>query len=374
VKDNETKFPLSFSLSVYIIGLFGFTAFLYIAADILIPLVFSFIIAIVLSPLVNFLVRVKLNRIIAILLVLLLAIGLILAFGALLFSQMVRLSDSWPELIIKLTGLLKSTVNWSAEYFNIDSQSIYIWIDNMKDDFINSSSGEIGKTLMTIGTGIVMFFLIPVYVFLILLYQPLLLEFIHKLSGTGNIKKVSQIVLETKVVIQQYLIGLMIEFVIVATLYTVTLFALGIEYAFLLGVVGALLNLIPYIGGVVGVGLPMIVALVTKSTAWYAIYILIIFYIIQLIDNNYIVPKIVASKVKLNAFISIIAILAGNALWGISGMFLSIPLLAVVKLILDKIEPLKPWGFLLGDTMPPIIKVKPIFIKLTKKKKSNDSN
>jgi predicted PurR-regulated permease PerM len=82
------------------------------------------------------------------------------------------------------------------------------------------------------------------------------------------------------------------------------------------------------------------------------------YYFIQLIDNHFIVPKIVASKVKINALFAIIVVLAGNALWGIPGMFLSIPLLAIVKLIFDHIEPLKPWGFLLGDTMPPMLKIK----------------
>ena len=148
-----------------------------------------------------------------------------------------------------------------------------------------------------------------------------------------------------------------------AVLNTTALLILGIPYAILLGIISALLNVIPYIGGIVGVALPMIVALATKSTGWYAIYVLAIFYFIQLVDNNYIVPKIVASKVKLNALFSIIVVFVGNALWGIPGMFLSIPLLAIVKLICDNIEPLKPWGFLLGDTMPPLIKIKPIFKK-----------
>jgi len=90
---------------------------------------------------------------------------------------------------------------------------------------------------------------------------------------------------------------------------------------------------------------------------------MVLFYIIQIIDNNYIVPKVVASKVKLNALFSIIVVFIGNALWGVPGMFLSIPLLAIVKLICDHIESLKPWGFLLGDTMPPLIKIKKIFRK-----------
>jgi predicted PurR-regulated permease PerM len=368
VKVNEIKFPFYARITIYILGLFGFIAIIYIASDLLIPLVFAFIIAIVLSPVLNFLVRHKVNRVIAIVLVLILLISLFLAFGTLLFAQGIRFIEFWPVLIIKLTDMLGDMVNWSANYFNIDSEKIYFWLENTKSNLVRSNSGEIGQMLMSVGHFIFIFFLIPVYIFLILLYKPLLLDFVHQLSGTQNTERVGQIILQTKIVIQQYLIGLVIEFFIVAALYTITLFALGIEYALLLGVVGALLNLIPYIGGVVGVAIPMIVALVTKSTAWYAMYILIIFYVIQLIDNNYIVPKIVASKVKLNAFISIVAVLVGNAIWGISGMFLSIPLLAILKLILDKIEPLKPWGFLLGDTMPPIIKAIPIFKKRTNKK------
>ena len=197
-------------------------------------------------------------------------------------------------------------------------------------------------------------FLLPVYIFLILFYQPILLEFIHRFFGKDNQSQVSEIVTQIKTVIQRYLLGLVIEAVMIAALDTAALLILGIEYALLLGILGALLNMIPYIGGLVAVAMPMMVALVTKSSAMYAIYVLIAYYIIQLIDNNYIVPKIVASKVKINALFSIIVVIAGNALWGIPGMFLSIPLLAIVKLICDHIEPLKPWGFLLGDTMPPI--------------------
>jgi predicted PurR-regulated permease PerM len=148
---------------------------------------------------------------------------------------------------------------------------------------------------------------------------------------------------------------------------SVGLLMLGIDYAILLGIIGALLNVIPYIGGIVAVALPMMIAVATKSTAWYAVYVLAVYYFIQFIDNHYIVPKIVASKVKINMLFAIIVVLAGNALWGIPGMFLAIPLLAIVKLICDHIESLKPWGFLLGDTMPPLIKLKPIFIKVKKK-------
>jgi predicted PurR-regulated permease PerM len=251
-----------------------------------------------------------------------------------------------PVLVEKFTGMINQTISDASDYFNKDPQKIHEWIANTQDELINKSTTAIGKTLVTLGNLLVILLLVPVYIFMILYYHPILIEFIRRLFGASNQSRVTKIVTETKIVIQRYLVGLFIEFLIVATLNTIALLILGIEYALLIGILGALLNIIPYIGGLVGVALPMIVALATKSTAWYAFYVLAIYYFIQLVDNYFIVPKIVASKVKINALFSIIAVLAGNALWGIPGMFLSIPLLAIVKLIFDHIEPLKPWGFL----------------------------
>lgn len=158
------------------------------------------------------------------------------------------------------------------------------------------------------------------------------------------------IVSETKSVVQHYLVGLVIETVLVAILNSAGLLLLGIEYAILIGITGALLNLIPYIGGLVAVAIPVMVALVTKDSPWFFLYVIGVYYTVQLIDNNYIVPRIVASKVRINALVSIVVVLAGGALWGVGGMFLSIPLIAIVKVICDHVESLQAIGFLLGDT------------------------
>jgi predicted PurR-regulated permease PerM len=158
-----------------------------------------------------------------------------------------------------------------------------------------------------------------------------------------------------------------LEFIIVAALYSTALLILGIEYAILLGLIGALLNVIPYLGGFMAAGLSMIVAIATKSTGWYALYVLISYWIIHLIDYNYIIPKIVASKVKVNALISVVVIVASGALLGIPGMIICIPVTGILKLIFDHIKSMEPWGFLLGDTMPSVLKIKPIKIKPIKK-------
>jgi predicted PurR-regulated permease PerM len=364
---EELKLPFYAKVTIFLLGLIALLAIMYIAKSIIIPVVFAIIIAIVLHPVVNFMVRIKINRVLAIILTMFLTFLVIAAFGAVLFSQANKFGESWPVLVEKFTSLLNQSIADAADYFNKDPQKIHDWLTKTQGEIINISTAAIGQTIVLLGNGLVILLLIPFYIFMILFYQPLLIEFIRRLSGTNYQSHVRQIVSQIKTVIQRYLVGLVIEAVLMAAMNTAALLILGIEYAFILGILAALLNVIPYIGGIIAVAMPMIVALVTKPSPWYAFYILAAYYIIQLIDNHYIVPYIVASKIKINALFSVIVVLAGNALWGIPGMFLSMPILAIIKLICDHIEPLKPWGFLLGDTMPPILKIKTILSKIKPK-------
>ena len=368
MKENQDPLPFYARASIFIVGAFALLTVVYIARSILVPLAFSLVFAIVLHPVVAFFHRRKLPRAIAVLLTMILAFLAIAACGVLLYSQARELAQSWPLLVDRFAAMLDQTITWISDVFHINPQSIHDWIAKSETELVNTNTASIGQALATAGNAIVVLLLIPVYVFLISYYQPLLLEFIRRLFSASNHSQVNEIISQTKSVIQRYLAGLVIEAVIVASLNTVALFALGIDYAILLGVVGALLNLIPIIGGIVAVILPILLALATKSSAWYAVYVLAAYYLIQLFDNNFLIPKVVASKVRINALFSIIVVIVGNAFWGIPGMFLAIPLLAIGKVILDRIEPLKPWGFLFGDTMPALLRIEPILRKLRRKK------
>lgn len=361
--EKSVRLPFYARASILIVGLFAFVAALYIGRSIIVPIVFAVIIAVLLLPVVSFFVRRKINRVVAIMITLFLSFTIIAAFGFLVFGQLSRFTESFPELVISFTKAINDGINLIAGYLDINPKNVFEWVTKTTDKLISTGSERIGETLINLGNMLVVIFLIPVYVFMILFYQPLLLDFIRKIFGDTNRIKVDLIVTKTKTVIQRYLVGLVVEAALVAILNASALLVLGIDYAILLGIVGALLNMIPYIGGIVCVALYMAIALVTKSPV-SMIYVLGIYSIIQFVDNNYIVPKIVASKVRINALVSIIVVFIGSAIWGIPGMFLSIPLLAIVKLIFDNIEGLEPIGFLLGDTMPPIIKPIKLKIKL----------
>lgn len=364
INQTALKDSTIFRSTIFLVGLFFLFAILYFTKVVLIPLIFALIIAILLQPIVKFFVSKRFNRLLAIILTLFITLIIIAALALFIISQISKFSDSWPIFVEKFSAIIAKTVAWASSSFDIDVAKIDQWISLQKSNIINSSSSSLGKTMLDFGSALIVLLLVPVYVFMFLYYQPILIEFTHKVAGSDNQKSVKGIIFEIKTVIQGYLIGLVFETSIVAVLNSIILLSLGIEYAILLGIIGALLNLIPYLGGLVGVALPMMIAIVTKDSAWYALYVLVLYYIVQLIDNNFIVPKIVASRVKINALFSIIAVIAGGALWGMSGMFLSIPILAIIKLIFDHIEPFKPYGFILGDSMPTILNIKKIpFLK-----------
>jgi predicted PurR-regulated permease PerM len=144
----------------------------------------------------------------------------------------------------------------------------------------------------------------------------------------------------------------MIETLIVAVMNSVELFLLDVRYALLIGSVGALLNLIPYLGGLVAIALPVLMATMTKDGYGTQLGIIGAYLSVQFIVNYVFVPRIVSYKFQINALMSIIVVLLGNQLWGLPGMFLSIPFIAVLKIVFDRIDGLKPWGKLFGTTVP----------------------
>jgi predicted PurR-regulated permease PerM len=344
--------PFFAKASLLLVGLCAFVYILFIGQQILLPLVFAIIISVLLTPVVHVLERRHIPRILAIIIAVLLAMLVTVALVYFISSQINSFAEASPRYKEKLDGLLKQTIAWVSAQVNIAPEKLTGWLAYAHSEVMKNSGAILGQTLSTVGGFVLGTVLLPVYVIMILWYQPLLREFFRRAFVRDNQGTVSEVLIEAETLIQSYFIGLLLEFAIIATLDSIGLLILGIDYAILLGIIGALLNVIPLIGGVTTVALSMMVALVTKDSPSYALLVMVMFVVIQFFDNHFIIPKVVASKVKLNALISIIVVLAGGALWGILGMFLSIPLSAIAKVICDRIEPLKPWGFLLGDNMP----------------------
>jgi predicted PurR-regulated permease PerM len=331
---------------------------LYIGQQLIVPIIYATLFAILLNPVVNLLMRLRLKRILAIIITLLLVLTLITSLFICLSSQSNKLSTSLLILIDKFYLLLNQSITKFSVQFNISTLSINDYLSKTRIEALSHLSQIIETTIGTVGNTLFITLILFLYIFMLLFYKLHFMESIHKLLGKAHGSDVTEFLTSTKSLIQSYLLGLLIEALIVATLYSTGLFIIGIKYAILLGIMGAILNIIPYLGGVIAASIYMIIAFTTKDSASYVLWVLVLFVIVHLIDNSYIIPKLVASKVKINAFVAITAILSGGSLWGVPGMFLAIPLTGVIKLIFDRIEPLKPWGYFLSDTSPPARKLK----------------
>ncbi|RYY47744.1 MAG: AI-2E family transporter [Chitinophagaceae bacterium] len=345
---TSTELPFYLKASVILLGLALLFYILFLLKDILVPICFAALLGILLNPIVNKLMCWKIPKVAGILLAILLAI--MVAAGIIIFisAQLASFSELAPQFQQRGTEILDGITAWVADTFNISKQVQL----NKLNEAMQSGQAYIGKTLTTVMGLIGVVVLLPIYTFLILYYKPLFLNFFYDVFENKHVEKVTEVLNETKTAIQKYIQGLLIEMAIVAALNSAALLILGVKYAILIGIIGAILNLIPYIGGLVAIALPVMMSIVTGDGGYTTpLFIVGAYGLIQFIDNNIIVPRIVSSKVEVNAFFSIVIVLFGGALWGVSGMFLSIPFLAICKIIFDRIDNLKPWGHLLGTDM-----------------------
>ena len=355
---NLKKYPFYLRSTVILFGLVLCSYALANLRGILIPFSFALFLAILLNPLVDKLEQWKLPKVAAILVALALAIVAIAGIWYFLATQMMHFTDQLPALQRKTDHLMSQVQHDLSSRIPLEKQNQYISEAKAGiKPLVGELLGSVMGTLTTV-------FLLPVYTFLIIYYKTLILNFLYEIFAEENAREVSTVLKQVKGAIQSYMYGLLIEGLIVAALNTVALMILGVQYAILLGILGAILNVLPFIGGLIAVLLPVIVATITKDGFNTQIGIIISYIIIQFADNHFLIPYIVSAKVKINALISIVAVLLGGAVWGLAGMFLSIPFIGVLKIIFDRIPEMKPWGRLLGDEVPvrrpgrPKVKVK----------------
>lgn len=320
---------------------------IYVGQTILLPLGFSFLIAILLRPVERTLLRWRVPRVPAILIALLLALVIIAGLVALISTQVASFINDIPQVKSNMLKLWHNVQSWVAGTFNLNpaEQQEMINKASSKSDIGTIAVGTVGAVSASIASIV----LVPIYVFLFLYYRDMLLNFIRHLFDEKHKGKVEEVLYETRSVVQYYITGLLAETTGVAILNSAGLLIIGAPYALLLGLVSAILNLVPYIGGIIAIALSALVTYANTGEISKMIGVIIVYMLVQLVDNNVLMPRLVGSRVKLNALISILGVLIGGALCGTGGMFLSIPVIAICKVIFDRIDEMKPWGALLGD-------------------------
>ncbi len=365
---RDLNFQSLYRLTVF---LFFATLLVYImivGQGVIVPLLIAFFIAFLLIPFNNLLERIRFPRMLAAITSLVVAIVVIAGLFTLFGSQIQKFSsdfDQISERVEELKSRLPPFVSEKLESFSVDDITTYI----------SENTGALFARLGSFIGSFTLVVVVPIYIVLILLFRDQLKEFVARVFKTRQEEKsenperknptqveahhssekstdVQILIPKIRSVVQKYITGMFYVMCILFVLYSAALISLGIEHALLFAALAAVLNIIPFVGPFLGSALPIVFALLTKDSLFYPVAVLGAFMIIQTLEGNVITPNIVGNNVSLNPLVSLLALFVGASIWGVAGMILFIPMVAILKEIFQTIDGLEPYAYLLGNGDP----------------------
>lgn len=346
---TQVKQPPVVYFTMFLVGLSLLVFVLHKLDDLFLPLVYAILFSLLLMPIVTRFEKWRWSRMLSIAVAILL-VGLAVALLFLFFgSQIVGLRSELPLIQSKLGVLFDQTQQQLAHRFHFQPMSHEQVIDNSIATARTQASKYLGSTLSTTLGVLSTVTLVPIYVFCFLYYRDHLRQFMFRFVEPDKRTTVLHTVDNIQNVVQGYMVGLFTVIVVVSIMNAIGLLALGVKYAIFFAVFASVLAVIPYIGITVGSIIPALITYVETGSLVHGLGVVGVFMFVQVISDNILSPLITASKVSLNPLTAIIALILGAQLWGTPGMILSVPISAVIKVVLDANKTTEPWGFLLGD-------------------------
>lgn len=341
--------PFYFQATVKLLLIALIIAFLILAQNILIPFTLAVFFTFLLLPVSRKLEHWHFPKAIAILISIILALGLFVGLLYFFYSQVISFVNDWPVLEKALTAKMETVQQFIRETFHVSNQEQQIWISGKIKE--NASTG--GVLIMGIFSAttsfLASFALIPIYIFFLSLYQDKFREFVRLIAKEDKNDQALMVVKKISRVSQKYLMGIFLDVVILSVLNSTGFLILGLRHAILFGVLASMLNIIPYIGVLIGSTLPILMAFLTKDEMGYTLGVAAVCFFVQFLDNNFITPYVVGSSVSINPLTAILVLMASAFIWGIPGMVLCLPLTGMAKVVCDNVDSLKPYGYLLGE-------------------------
>lgn len=368
----EVQLPSSVRTASVLISLVITIYALYVLQDLLVPLIFSILLAVVLYPLCRRLENWRVPRVLAITVCLVIALGTLYGLFYLISLQIGNFTQEAPRLVEKGNDILDKIQTYADRHFNIDKQRQVTEARKYLNRFLQDSGTILTSTLLATTNTLSTIALLPLYIFFFLLYRDFFRSFFYKVFANVRRTAIDSVFARIYAVIKDYIVGLVLVIVIVGALNTVGLFILGADYAVFFGFFGAFMILIPYIGIAIGSVLPALYTLITNDNPLIAAGVIGVFLFVQVLEGNFITPYIVGSKVSINPLAAIIALVLWGQLWGLTGLILALPMTAILKVIFDSVEAMKPYGFLIGEAekpRPPIKNLQELTAQLPKRVK-----
>ncbi|WP_395044886.1 AI-2E family transporter, partial [Flavobacterium sp.] len=228
---------------------------------------------------------------------------------------------------------------------NISIEDQFVILKNERPSYSNIMQVLLGSVAYVFATTI----LVLVYFVFLLYYRNHIKIFLIKITKTNQREEMQQVIHSATCISQQYLLGLSKMIFLLWIMYGIGFSIIGVENAIFFAILCGLLEIVPYIGNITGTILTILFAVIHGGNPSLIGGIIITYGIVQLIQGWVLEPLILGPQVKINPLFTIIVLVLGQLLWGIPGVILAIPLTAMFKIVCDHIEPLKPYGFLIGD-------------------------
>ncbi|MEO7524356.1 MAG: AI-2E family transporter [Ferruginibacter sp.] len=346
---NFKEFPFYVKFTFKLLMILLISVLLIKGQSIIVPFIFSILLSILLLPFTNLLEnKLYFPRTLATLTAVISSLIIIAAVIYFFSHQIAGFLNDIPSIRAHLETHYETLQNWLQTRFNLSTKQQTLMLHTATSNVKNSGTAVLGETFFTITHTLFFIIMIAIYTFLILVYRHMIRRFLIEVFNKENETQVAEVLIESKGIVQKYMVGLVIEMGIIAVLNTTVLLVLGIKYAVFLGILSAVLNIIPYIGILAGTIFTALITLTTSTHLSDILWIIVCFEVIHFMDANFLMPRIVGSKVKINALITIVGVVIGGTLLGLPGIFLALPTIAILKIIFDRIDELKPWAKLMG--------------------------
>ena len=339
--------------------LFLVVAGLYYARVFLIPLSIAGILATLFLPFCIWMENKKIPKGLSPVLCLLVLLLIIAGIGALLTWQITDLTKDFSLLTQRADGIGDNIQKYIFNTFGITAKKQLQLLSNEQ----LSITGTMQVVAGSVASMVTEFILVMAYIFLLLYFRSHIRKFILKLVPPAQQTEMGKMLTGITFVSQQYLVGLAKMIACLWIMYGIGFSIIGVKNALFFAILCGLLEIVPFIGNLTGTSLTVLVSVVQGAGMPMVISIVATYLVVQFIQEWILSPIIVGTQVKINAFTTIIAMVLGELVWGVAGIFLAIPLIAMFKIICDHIESLKPYGFLIGEIESP--KKAPGFITKT---------
>jgi len=341
----------------FAIGLFAVMA---LAKSVLIPLSVALLTAFILLPVVKKLEGWGFKKSLATFIAMFISFIIIGGTITLFSAEILRISEQMTDFSGKITSTFSNAVVYANNNINfvedLDKEKL---IQNGKTWIKESSGSLIQNTFSSTAELLAWFISIIIFTFLILTYRVGLTNAFLAFSPAENQSNILRMLKNVQRVGKKYLSGMFLLILILGLANSIGLWIIGIESPFLFGYLAAFLSIVPYIGTTIGATIPVLYAFMTSDSLWIPIAVIALFWSIQTIESNILSPKIIGSNLNVNPLAAILSLLIGASMWGIAGMILFLPFAAMLKVICEEFEQLRPIALLIGTDIAHDQKKKP---------------